>query len=257
MSFIYLSIILFACSALSFKQEKVHCPSHHSLPLRKPSHYTSSEPKVYPTYSDAPKYTHKTTCKTSKSISSIAHAYSSAISSYSLPHYSTTCEDHCASAIATATDGCSSLFATTVYPSTVTTTIFATNIDNTTFSSIVSTETDISTETVSESTLFTTGTTTIDTVVGTDTITDTQTVTSTTGTVTVTQQAASKRSLRSHPACTNPAQYSSACSCAGVTSTTIIAPTPTATVTSIIQSKLAAPNSRRSTLTFDRYVRSN
>lgn len=196
-----LSFILLAIPALALEQEKGHCPAQYS---HSASTYDSPTP------------------------------YSSIAS------YPSTCADKCASAILHATDGCSSLIATTIYPKTTfTSTVAVTALQNTTIFPVVSTQTDIETETFTESATTTTGTTTIETVVATDTITSIVTFTTVTGTVTLTQQPVNKRSVDLETVCTNSAQYSSACKCAGYTPITITAPTPTVTVTSLFNSKMS------------------
>lgn len=198
-----------------------------------------STPTVYFSSSFTPQptqYGNTTTRKTSKSDSHSVPTYCSLPTSSATESHPIECNDQCASAIATNSDDCSSLLTTTIYPTTVTSTVFGTSIKNTTIFAIVSTETDIDTESLTEITL-TTATSTVETIVATNTITDTTaTITTTTGTVTVTfvQPPFKKRAMDPTTACTASSQYLSACSCAGFTPTTVTMPTPTLIITSIL-----------------------
>lgn len=277
MNYIGLSIVLLAHFASSLKQKTVHCPAQCAKTVFEqpygcvktitktetftftyvapPQYHTSkpdvvtitetrwkhltSEPQTYHTSSQPPQYGNSTASKITKSGIHVVPTYYSPSTYSSMVVSSTTCVDQCASAIATATEICSSPFTTTFYPATITTTLFATFIQNTTVLPVVSTETDVSTESFEEATAITIGTSTVETVVETETVTDaTVTITSTTGTVTVTQQQQVTLEKRATSACTNSAQYSSACSCAGVTSTVVTMPAPTLTITSIINGKI-------------------
>lgn len=108
------------------------------------SFFTSSL-NLTPHYSNTtrPVYT-SSPITTSSYIATTSSASSSSSSSSSTSPI--TCNDLCVSAASASPESCSSLFLTTVYPSPITSIVYATSIQNATLSPVVSTEIEVETD---------------------------------------------------------------------------------------------------------------